>query len=336
VELCCPRCRADLTDAGGSEGELRCEQCEARYPVILGIPDLRVFADPYIDIEADRAKGRMLAERFNDRDFPGLVEFYYSVTSVVPPQHARQYTRGLVAGGARSEAALAEWEAGVESPPALKDVAFLDVGCGTGPLVIAASRRGYRAVGVDIAFRWLVVGKKRLALADAGVDVPLICACAEALPFPSQRFDRVAFESSLEVVRDQDQALAEAARVLRPRGRLFLATPNRFSLGPDPHAGLWAAGFFPRSWVDAYVRRLGGIPPKRRLLSASELRRLIRRHGFDDPRLFLPDIPRGQRAHFPWWANWIIGTYHLAKRLPITRQLLFAIGPLLFGVARKG
>src|SRR5262249_49163356 len=146
----------------------------------------------------DRAKGRLVAERFPDLDFPALVEFYYSQTSVVPPQHARLYTRGLLAGGARSEAALAEWEARSGNAPVVDRPAFLDIGCGTGPLLMAAAKR-YQPVGIDIAFRWLVVGKKRLM--EAGLQVPLICASAEALPFRPEQFTHVAFESTLEVVR---------------------------------------------------------------------------------------------------------------------------------------
>ena len=39
----------------------------------------------------------------------------------------------------------------------------LDLGCGTAPLSIAATKRYKVVAGVDIAFRWLVVAKKRVA-----------------------------------------------------------------------------------------------------------------------------------------------------------------------------
>lgn len=333
IEICCPLCRGDLRETGDGRREFRCDACNRHYPVLLGIPDLRIFPDPYIDVEADRAKGMRVAERFDDLDFAGLVDFYYSITSVVPPRHARQYRRGLMGAVARAEAALAAWEGCDGAGNCSGSGNLLDIGCGTAPLLVAAAPRFEKLVGVDIAFRWLAVAKKRLA--EAGLDLPLICACAEALPLPDSAFDRVVADSLIEHVRDQSRALAEAHRVLRPGGRIFLATPNRLSLGPDPHAGIWAGGFLPRALLDAYVRRQGGIPPRRRLLSILTLSRLLREAGFVDRRIFLPDFPAGQRMHFSPWMNRIVDAYHRAKRLPISRHMLYLLGPSLYAVGRK-
>src|SRR5262245_32531802 len=223
VELCCPLCRGELEERGGADPAFLCTACAREFPVILGIPDFRVFPDPYISMEADRAKGQRVAERFNDLDFPGLVDFYYSITDVVPPSQAQRFTRGLMSAPTRAEAALDAWEAHGEG--ARESGRLLEIGCGTGPLLVAAAKRFDSVAGIDIAFRWLVVGKKRLA--EAGLaDVPLICACAEALPFRAANFDRVVADSVLEHVADQEAVLKEAYRVMRPGGRLLLATPN--------------------------------------------------------------------------------------------------------------
>jgi SAM-dependent methyltransferase/uncharacterized protein YbaR (Trm112 family) len=331
-ELCCPQCRGDLKERSGADAAFVCAACTREYPIILGIPDFRVFADPYIGIEADRAKGRRIAEHFDDLDFAGLVHYYYSTTDVVPPSQAQRFTRGLLAAGARAEAALDAWEpSGRDSTERFG--ALLEIGCGTGPLLLVAAKRFETVVGVDIAFRWLVVAKKRLA--EAGADIPLFCACAEALPFRAAAFERVVADSVLEHVADQQAVLSEAFRVMRPGGRLLLATPNRFSIGPDPHIGLWGGGMLPRRVVEAHARRQGAIPPKRQLLSVLSLRRLLRTAGFTLRRLFLPDVPAGQRLHFPRPMQWMIAGYHAVKRLPGTRQLLFLVGPLLYAVAQK-
>jgi SAM-dependent methyltransferase len=328
VEICCPYCKGALNEP--HEGSLVCMSCDRRYPVIFGIPDLRVFPDPYIDLEADRSKGLQVAARFDELSFAELVSFYYSITSGVPANHARQYTRGLMAGLARAEAALAAWETRVGHPAAN---GLLDVGCGTAPLLAAAAGRYQGLVGVDIAFRWLVVGKKRLA--EAGVDVPLICACAEALPFPAGSFDRVVGDSVLEHVKDQQEALGECYRVMKPGSFLFVSTPNRYSLGPDPQVGIWAGGYLPNRLLAWYVKRQGGIPPKRRLLSAGSLSRLIRESGFCSPQVMLPDVPRGQRNHFKRGIRLLIDVYQIARRLPMSRHLLRVIGPLLHAVSQK-
>jgi SAM-dependent methyltransferase/uncharacterized protein YbaR (Trm112 family) len=330
VEICCPSCRGDLRELPGAG--LRCLSCAREFPVVLGIPDLRVLPDPYIDMEADRAKGILVASRFHELTFAELVAFYYSVTTVVPAHDARRYTRGLMAAVARAEQALRAWER-VASNREPAPTRLLDVGCGTAPLLVAAGSRFPGLVGMDIAFRWLVVAKKRLA--EAALDVPLICACAEALPFPAGSFDRVAMDSVLENVSDQRQALAECHRVLRPAGSLFISTPNRFSVGPDPQVGLWAGSMLPQRWLAAYVRSRGGIPPKRRLLSARSLVRLVREAGFWPPRLLLPEVAEAQRHHFGRTTRALIGVYHLSRRLAPTRALLRLVGPLLCAVSER-
>jgi SAM-dependent methyltransferase len=327
LEICCPICRHDLVRSGE---ELSCTECPRRYPIIAGIPDLRIFADPYIDIDADRKKGLGLAARLDEETLSSLIDYYYSTTSVVPPQHAAQYKRGLMAGVERAETALDFWVRTASAPAGGR---LLEIGCGTGPLLVAAARRGYTLAGIDIAFRWLIVAKKRLM--EAGMDIPLICACAEALPFPEESFDRVMIDSAIEVVADQSRALAEAHRVTAPEGWLFLSTPNRFSLGPDPHLGVPAGGYWPKAWLAAFARRQGAVPPKRNLLWAGSLSRLIRDGGFEPARIDVPRITAAQRRQFGTAIRMLIDLYSLAQRLPLARQFLFFIGPLLHAIAQK-
>jgi SAM-dependent methyltransferase len=251
------------------------------------------------------------------------------MTSVVPQQHARQYTRGLLAANNRAKHWLESWEAIGHRGPA---DSLLELGCGTAPVL--ATARGYSCrVGVDIAFRWLIVGKKRLA--EAGLDLPLICACAEALPFDEASFDRVVADSVLEHLHDQLQSLNEVKRVLRPEGELLVATPNRLSLGPDPQTGVWAGSLLPESWTARIVKGQGGIPPVRQLLSIFSLRRLLSRAGFGITRIFLPRIPPEQRAQFSTVMNLLMSAYDLVIRFAPSRYALYLFGPLFLAVATK-
>lgn len=328
VELCCPRCKGDL-DA--RQDAFRCAACNEVYPVILGVPDFRIFPDPYIGIEADRAKARIVAEHFDRLDFAELIDFYYDITDVVPAAQARLFKRGLLAAGPRAANALAAWEA--RARPARSHRSLLELGCGTAPLLVAASQQYECVVGIDIAFRWLIVAKKRLA--EAGVEASLYCACAEALPFRSGTFDVVVADSVIEVVHDQSASLGEAQRVMRPGGNLYIATPNRFSVGPDPHLGIPAGGFLPKGIAARIARMRGAIPPKRNLLSKSALVRLLASTGFSRSDVFLPDVPEAQRRFFPPLLRVLIGLYQFAKRMPVTKQLLYLIGPLFYAVATK-
>lgn len=328
IEICCPACYGDLSPAGPES--LGCTHCDKAFPVVLGIPDLRLEPDPYIGFEEERAKVQKLSARFHELNFSDFVDFYYSITSVVPPKHAEQYKRGLAAGVSRARGWLVQWEkmAGISGARGK----LLEIGCGTAPVLAAAAEYPVRA-GVDIALRWLVVARKRLE--QANLDLPLICASAAALPFAGPQFDHVVVDSTIEHVRDQALTLRQAQRVLRGNGTIFISTPNRRSIGPDPQTGLPCGSFLPASWTAAWVRRSGGIPPKRKLLIAKELRNLLSRAGFGEISFSLPAISAEQRSHFHGLLGMAAKGYEIARALPGTRHLLSAIGPLLLATARK-
>ncbi len=94
------------------------------------------------------------------------------------------------------------------------------LGCGSGDEVVYL-RRAFkcpRVVGVDLsaAFSARARSESDLAVADAA-----------RLPFPANSFDFAAAIHSLEHVSSPRSALAEVARVLRPRGWFYVGVPNR-------------------------------------------------------------------------------------------------------------
>jgi SAM-dependent methyltransferase len=95
----------------------------------------------------------------------------------------------------------------------------LDVGCGTGVLTRVLARRPEVAevVGVDAAPALLDRARE---LAAGLPNVEFRAGDARKLPFEDESFDGVVFDSTLSHVPGPEEALAEAARVLRPRGRL--------------------------------------------------------------------------------------------------------------------
>jgi SAM-dependent methyltransferase len=204
---------------------------------------------------------------------------------------------------------------------------WLDVGCGTADLVLAGFRRGRRIVGVDIAFRWLVVARRRLQ--RAGVAAPLVCCNGEHLPFVERSFARVVSLGTLEHCLDADALVAEAARVLQPGGRLHLRTVNRFSLLPEPHVGVWGVGFVPRRLADAYVRwRSGQRYEHHRPLSPRELRRAVRASGLRDVRLGAAGLLAADRARLGRLAA-VAPAYDVVRRAPGLGRLVSWGAPLL-------
>jgi SAM-dependent methyltransferase len=181
-------------------------------------------------------------------------------------------------------------------------------------------------VGLDIALRWLHVGRRRL-LDDRIAVPPLVCAGAEALPFPDGRFDLVVCVATLEFTRDPGQALAESARVLRPGGILFVNTVNRFSLATEPHVGLWGVGFLPRAWQAPYVRLRGrGAFGNVHLLSHRDLHRLARRH-FRRRRVEPADLPPEVASGLSAPQRLGVRAYRRLRTMPPARALLRRLGP---------
>lgn len=102
----------------------------------------------------------------------------------------------------------------------------LDVGCGPGVMASAAVERGCTFWGVDPAVGMITLARERHAsVARAHFTV----ASAEHLDFPTQTFDTVICTGVLERIADDERALQEMARVLKPEGSLLLTVPNRWS-----------------------------------------------------------------------------------------------------------
>jgi len=274
----CPACRTPVDHVSGPPERFECTGCGHTYPVVIGIPDFRLRADPWIGLEADREKGVTLEERTRDADLEATVRAYWAMTPGTPRDQAERFTRYVLAAEARAEQWLAR------SGDDASSGWWLDVGCGTADLVVAASRRGARAVGIDNSEAQLAVARRRLQL--SGLAAPLVCCNAEHLPFGAGSFSRVVSLGTLEHCLDATLVLSESARVLRPGGTLHLRTVNRFTLLPEPHVGVWGVGYVPRRWADAYVRwRSGQRYQHHRLLSPRELRRDAARAGFRRVRL---------------------------------------------------
>jgi 16S rRNA (guanine1207-N2)-methyltransferase len=101
----------------------------------------------------------------------------------------------------------------------------LDLGCGTGLVTLAAARRGARVTGTDVSAR--AVATALATLTANGVPEAAVHLCNGAAAVESASIDTVVTNPPFHTGHDIDFEVAqlfvaEAARVLRPGGELFL------------------------------------------------------------------------------------------------------------------
>jgi ubiquinone/menaquinone biosynthesis C-methylase UbiE len=158
----------------------------------------------------------------------------------------------------------------------------LDVGAGT-----AANLPHYPAAVEHVALLDPHPGMLARAgsrSASSHVDATVHLGSAECLPFADASFDTVVFTKTLCTVKDVATALNEAARVLRPNGRLLVLEHVRSN---DPRLARWQDRLAPLQRLFA-----SGCHPNRDTLSA------IRDAGFefdwveqfDEPSMPLPIV----------------------------------------------
>jgi SAM-dependent methyltransferase len=103
----------------------------------------------------------------------------------------------------------------------LGDVAGLDVvelGCGTAYFSAWLARRGARPIGVDVTPAQLETARRMMA--ETGIEFPLVEADAAETGLPDGSADLVVSEYGASIWVDPYRWIPEAARLLRPGGRL--------------------------------------------------------------------------------------------------------------------
>ena len=108
----------------------------------------------------------------------------------------------------------------------------IDVGCGAGRHSFEAYRRGADVIAFDQNAEELAdVDTMLQAMGQAGeapesAKAQVVVGDALALPYPDESFDSVIASEVLEHIPDDDAAIAELSRVLRPGGTLVVTVPR--------------------------------------------------------------------------------------------------------------
>jgi ubiquinone/menaquinone biosynthesis C-methylase UbiE len=141
----------------------------------------------------------------------------------------------------------------------LREAEVLDVGSGLGGIAIAVAKICRNAIGVEPDEECTKLARRRAA--EMGrTNVEFIHGAGESLAIRTASVDLIIMNDVIEHFDRPASAIAEAARVLKPGGHVYVLAPNRHSLAvtlSDPHYGLPLVVWLPRRLRDSWVRARG-------------------------------------------------------------------------------
>jgi SAM-dependent methyltransferase len=183
----------------------------------------------------------------------------------------------------------------------LGDVAGLDVvelGCGTAYFSAWLAKHGARPVGVDVTPAQLETARRMMA--ETGIEFPLVEADAADTGLPPGSFDLALSEYGASIWVDPYRWIPEAARLLRPRGRLvFLRNSTLVMLcSPDDEEPATECLHRPQFGMHRFDWPDGGVEFH---LGHGEWIDLLRANGFEVERLVELQAPPDAETH-PYYA----------------------------------
>ena len=193
-------------------------------------------------------------------------------------------------------------------PDDLASLDAIELGCGTAYVSAWLARRGARPVGIDNSPEQLATARRLQA--EHGIDFPLHLGNAEATPFADASFDLAISEYGAAIWCDPPLWIPEAARLLRPGGRLiFLGNSALLMLCVPELEGLPAGdrllrplrGMHRLEWPDTI-----GVEFQ---LSPGDWVRLLRKNGFEIEDLVEVYPPEGATTRYAfapleWSQRW--------------------------------
>jgi len=192
-------------------------------------------------------------------------------------------------------------------PPDIAGMRTIELGCGTAYVSAWLARLGAEPTGIDISTRQLETA--RVLQEEHQLVFPLHLGSAEALPFADGSFDFAISEYGASIWCDPYRWIPEAARVLRPGGRLsFLVNSVLLMLctGSDEDVPVSDRLERPLFGMRQFRWQDGSVEFH---LPHGELIRLLRSSGFEIEDLVEVQVPEAARTRWEfvtptWAARW--------------------------------
>ena len=193
-------------------------------------------------------------------------------------------------------------------PDNVNGLDVIELGCGTAYVSAWLARRGARPVGIDNS-------KSQLATAqqfqrEFGLRFPLIFGSAEAVPLPDASFDLAVSEYGASIWCDPYRWIPEAARLLRPGGRLvFLVNAVLLMLCLPDDDEVPAGDRLLRPQFGLHRMEWPGDESVDFHLAHGDMVRLLRSSGFEVEDLIEVRAPEGATTRYPfvngdWASRW--------------------------------
>ena len=180
----------------------------------------------------------------------------------------------------------------------------IELGCGTAYVSAWMARRGARVVGIDNSEAQLATARRLQK--RHGVDFALLHGNAEDVPLPDASFDFAISEYGACLWADPARWIPEAARLLRPGGRLvFLVNSHLMVLCTPDEEGVAATDRLRRAAFGLYRLEFPGDPGVEFQPSHGEWIRLLRKAQFEIEELIEVRPPEGARTRYTFvTADW--------------------------------
>jgi ubiquinone/menaquinone biosynthesis C-methylase UbiE len=149
---------------------------------------------------------RVILRKMNGDEFDELVSFFDSMARTSWLKHIHD----------RLKEKTGTWKE--------KDV--LDVGCGTGRLLLRGAEEANRIVGVDLSSEMVKASIQQFFYHELSGKSEFLVADAEKLPFKDNSFDLALSTCVMFLLPDPEQGIKEIHRVLKMGGQIAMLNPT--------------------------------------------------------------------------------------------------------------
>ncbi len=157
---------------------------------------------------------------------------------------------------------------------------LVDFGCGNGAQTLLFAGDFDRVTGVDVSETFLEDFRREIITRKLAGRVSVVATDGGPIPLPDGVADVVTSFTVLEHVPDEQAALAEMRRILRPAGKLIITVPNRWWIFETHGADLPLLPWNRVPLVSWWPKRLHDRWARARIYRRREIENILVQAGF--------------------------------------------------------